>query len=257
MPRINLRDQLEAAAARLRETDAAPLAGAIDTVLAPGGWAALRDSAPSTVDGSLMQLRLGAELRNKVVDAASEAGTTVGADVNEAFRAFLAGKFVPNERASSTHGRAKNVILSVSPDASLRQRVKERAKVNPQAVAVDYLLRKYSLGPYAPGAETPLTRGNQRMPYVPRHLRDAIREAAGSTPATDDVNEGYQQYLAGKFTPVAPTWPESDDLVPLKLWPDNELHNQVAAKAKASKLRPMQVAIAYLLHKYGIDPSAE
>jgi hypothetical protein len=155
VPHTNLRDQLEAAAARLREVDSASLAAPIDTVLAPGGWAALRDSAPTTVNGSLLQLRLSEKLRDEVVAAASEAGMSVGAVVNEGFRAFLAGQFVPDESARPVRGRPpagqpKNVVLSVQAEASLRQQVKERADMSPPGVAVDYLLQKFHLGPYAP-----------------------------------------------------------------------------------------------------------
>lgn len=69
---------------------------------------------------------------------------------------------------------------------------------------------------------------------------------------TDDVNEGFQLFLAGEFTPDAPVWSDTTDLVNLRINPNDDLYVQVAS---AKGLRPLQVAIAYLLHKYDVDPS--
>jgi hypothetical protein len=95
---------------------------------------------------------------------------------------------------------------------------------------------------------------------MPRDLRDRVRaaqQAAGNT-VTDDVEEGLAAYLDGTYAPVALLWTAEQlgDMVNIKMNPNDDLYEQATTKGKADRLRPAQVALAYLLHKYGIDPAS-
>ncbi|MFJ1900429.1 hypothetical protein [Streptomyces sp. NPDC088115] len=263
MPTHNdLRTRLTAAAARLREIDSPNLADAIDaidTVLAPQGWTHLRntDATISTGTEPNMPIWMGKTVKGEIVAAVADAGTTVTADVNEAFMKFLAGEFVAGEavRPRMSAARKEMANLNVRPSSVLREQV-AAAGETPSRVAGDYLMRKYSLGPYAADyKDSTLAPGNVRIPEVPRPVREAIRKAAAAAghKVDDDVNEGFQKFLAGEFVPTAPAWPGTADMVPMKIRPNNDLHDQVRG---AGGLRPTQVAVAYLLNKYGIDPAA-
>ncbi|MEU6925483.1 hypothetical protein [Streptomyces sp. NPDC046631] len=251
-----LRTGLVAASERLREVDSPALATWIDTVLAPRGWAALRATDPEGTPGPNLQLLLSKTARDQIVAAAAAAGTTVTDDVNEGFRLVLAGEYSPRKPARARYGAAEKATLNVTPVLSLRQQVEERAGLSAANVAADFLMHKYKVGPYASGsADTLPVTGSVRNPQVPRAVRDQIRsraKAAGRM-VTDDVNEGFQKYLAGEFNPDAPVWSDTSDLVNLRINPNDDLYVQVAS---ANGLRPLQVAIAYLLHKYDVDPGA-
>lgn len=258
--RTDLRTQLTAAADRLRSADAPELAEAVDLVLAPGGWTRLRDTDIAAEAGTSpnMTLLIGIADKELVVARAKEAGNTLTHDVNEAFVRFLAGEFTPRPAVRARPGMGdEKTTLNVRPSNTLRQEV-EGHGVKAIHVATDYLLHKYQAGPYTPGAEgEPQPRGAVRKLHLPREIRDQIRaaqEKAGRV-VTDDVEEALTAYLDGSFAPEAPKWtPEQNaDVVFVKVNPNDDLFNRAAG---AGSLRPTQVAIAYLMHKYGIRPGA-
>ncbi|MGW1409457.1 hypothetical protein [Streptomyces sp. NPDC002403] len=252
-----LRTGLVAASDRLREVDSPDLAAWVDEVLAPRGWAALRATDPDGTAGPNLSVMLDKAARDQIVAAAEAAGTSVTDVVNDGFRSLLAGEYTPRKPVRARYGAsAEKVNLNITPALSLRQQVEEAAGMSAAHVAADHLMRTYKAGPYAgDSAAAPPATGTSRNPQVPRTVRDAIRaqaKAAGRM-VTDDVTEGFQKYLSGEFTPDAPVWADTSDMVNLRINPNDDLYVQVAS---AKGLRPLQVAIAYLLHKYDVAPGA-
>lgn len=247
----------------LSEAEALELAGAIDRALAPGGWAFLQYTDPMKTAGGNAPLAVDLlkTIHEEIVAAveADPEAPSVTAKVNEGFNRFLSGEFVLPEgskRADSlvVKGQARS-MLNVSPMGALTREVAARG-VKPARVASHYLMSCYALGPYAPDARTSLPSGSERMPMVPRVVREAIRTEAERTGwrADDVINEGFQKFLDGDFVPQAPVWTEEGkaNLVPFKVRPNDDLFQRVAVKAKAMGLRPMQVAVDYLLDEFEI-----
>lgn len=266
----DLRSKMAAGAARARTTDdpqLVELAQAVETVLAPGGWVQLRDTDSIKPGSTPLQMKM-AETDRDLIKARCK---NIAADVNEGFARYLAGEFTPRPYVRS-HGMwgaskgSRRVTLNTRSNEALTQQVRETGLL-PSYVAAEYLMSKHRVGPYALGrAEERRPRGDERIPYVPAALRDEFRaraEAAGRT-VTDDVNEGFERFLAGGFTPSRLPWkvagnPQEAGLVHLKIHPDNGLYEQVrqVARERSAELgwtpTPLQVALSYLLHKYGIE----
>jgi len=248
-PRAELRADLVAAAERLREVDSPQLAEAVDTVLT---FSALQPH-DSQGDPNL-SIRLPVSARDRIVAGAKRDRVSVQAVVNEGFQEFLDGKFSPKAPVRERKGMAsEKVNLNVRPEADLVKMVATRAAaagLKPMHVAADYLQRKYKAGPYAEDAPVgALEPGQVRIPQVPRRIREQLREAAASQ-VSIDIDEGFQRYLDGQFTPRPPAWSKDDDLVPMKVYPNDDLFARVAEEGSR---RPMQVALSYLLIKYGIS----
>lgn len=252
----DLRAQLAAAAARLRKVNSRSNAEAIEQLLAPRGWVALRDTDPARSAGPSYVVLLSKADRDHIVAAARGAHTAVTDLINEGFVKVLAGEYVPRKPPRARPGSTEEkVALNVSPSMSLRQQVEEATGMSSAHVAADYLMHRFEVGPYAKDSESVLAPGKVCNPLVPRPVRDLIRARAADAGrwVTDDVNEGFQKYLAGDFTPKAPAWADASDMTILKIMPNDELHAQV--KATMGRRTLPQVAIAYLLDKYDIDPT--
>ena len=256
--RDDLRTRLNAAATFLREKDATDLAQAVESVTAPQGWTALRDTDTAADSGTSpnFPLLMSKEDKAKVMAAAEEAGDKLTHVVNEGWSKYLEGTFTPHSSTKARrHSGVEKETLTVRPSRTLRQQV-EATGTKASKVGIDYLLFKYKVGHYAPGnvEETPdRPRGSDRRPKVPRAVREAIRSAAWASGelVTDVVEEGLQKYLAGEFRPVAPPWSsETADMVGLRINPNDDLFKEADA---FGELRGMQVATAYLLKKYGIS----
>ncbi|MEE1812682.1 hypothetical protein [Streptomyces sp. BE133] len=250
-----LRTGLVAASDRLREVNSPALAAYIEKVLAPRGWAALRatDTAGAAVDN--LSVFMDKAARDQIVAAAAAAGNQVTDDVNEGYLMVLTGEYTPRKPIRARYGASvEKVNLNVTPALSLCQQVKEQTGMSAANVAADYLMHKYKAGPYAAGyAADSLPPGTVCNPQVPRTVRDEIRSraAAAGNKVTDDVNEGWQKYLDGQFTPETLAWSDTSDMVNLRMNPNDDLHDKLRA---VKGIRPLQVAIAYLLAKYDIDP---
>ncbi|MFJ1827383.1 hypothetical protein [Streptomyces sp. NPDC088178] len=253
----DLRTQLAAASNRLREVDSANLAEAVDRLLVPRGWVALRDSDPNGASGPNLAIMMDAADRYRIVDGADNDDTTVTEVVNDGFRKVIAGEYTPRKPSRAPYGSAKSKVnLNVTPVLSMRTRVEEVTGMLASHVAADYLMHKYKAGPYADDyAGDPLAPGPRRGLQVPIWVRDLIqaRAKAAGRKVTDDANEGFQKYLAGEFAPEIPKWPNTSDTASLRMAPNADLYEQVLA---AGEPRPLQVAVAYLLAKYDIDPGA-
>lgn len=263
----SIRSVLTQGSGRLRKKDplsrdeATELAEAIDRALAPGGWAFLQHTDPMRSAGGNAALAVDVlkSIHEQIIAAveADPEAPSVTAKVNEGFNKFLSGEFVLDVKHSdplAAKGQQRS-MLNVSPLGDLTRLVAERG-VKPARVASHYLMSCYELGPYAPDAPTFLSRGSERMPEMPRVVRDRIRAEATRTGwlADDVINEGFQKFLDGVFVPQAPAWTEEAraDMVFFKVRPNDALFERVALKAKERGLRPMQVAIDYLLDEFEI-----
>jgi hypothetical protein len=249
--RRNFTAGLTAASTRLREVNSPDLAAHVDEALA-----VLEGEVFTARKDEKLPIRLPVTARDRIVAGAAEANRTVTADVNEAFTRFLAGEFTPGQPVRARRGVAENKVnLNVRANKTLMEQV-AAAGVLPMHVAADWLMRKYETGPYTAGAQnTPLPAGSTRNPQVPRPVRDLIRARvaeAGKNVSTE-IEEAFTRFLSGDFTPAAPVWPADADMVPFKVTPNDDLFKQV--KEQAEGITPMQVALAYLLDKYGIDPA--
>ncbi len=257
----SLRTELQAAASLLRDGGDLGYAEAVNAVLAPGGWKELRDTDTDGTETN-MAIRIEQRYRDAVVAAAAKR-VTITSVVNEGFQKYLAGEFTPRPRVQGRRTTGEKVVnLNVRPNAALHGQVRESG-VLPMHVAHDYLLFRFKVGPYAEGYTEPLPSGTDRVPMVPRAVRDLIRDKAAAIGhiVHDDMNEGFQKYLAGEFRPVAPEWPAGVEMAPLKVRPNNDLFDEVKVAARSARdgtpeLRPMQIGLAYVLEKYGIDPAA-
>ncbi|MFD9249539.1 hypothetical protein [Streptomyces bottropensis] len=256
----SLRTRLAQASAKLTEAQAPALAAAVDEILAPGGWETLRHTDPARSEQMDRNLAMNIPkvVRDEIVKAveADPEAASVTAVGNKGLVEYLAGRFQMPER-SGTHGYGgERVNLNWRPMQSLRSQVEERG-VSVARVAVEYLMSRYEIGPYAQGARVSLPRGADRIPSLPRVVRDAIRKAAGvqgDDRVDDVVNEGLQKFLDGDFVPLAPVWSQEarEDMAPFKIRPNDGLYEKAGVKAKALGLRASQVAIDYLLEEYGI-----
>ncbi|THA29159.1 hypothetical protein E6R18_24930 [Streptomyces sp. A1277] len=250
----DLRAQLAAASTRLREVDSPDLADAVDEVLTPRGWAALR--ATESIRANNLSIFLTAIDRDRITSGAKSARTTISDAVNAGFRKVIAGEYTPQQPETARKGTAKNKVnLNVTPSLALRERVEAKTGMLAAHVAADYLMHEFKAGRYADDYEgAPLAPGAERNPQVPRAIRQLIRDRAKAAgrKVSDDVNEGYRKYLAGEFVPGDVVWVDESDLVNLRITPNDDLHAQVR---EATGRGVLKVAIAYLLAKYGIDPA--
>lgn len=163
-----LRDDLTAAAVKLREVGSDNLAAAVDTVLAPGGWTRLR-AAPLPEGESAAQPNLPVRMlvteRDAIKAAAEAAGDILTRVVESGFEEFLAGGFDPRVRnrprgTHATAGESKSTSLNLSPNGDLVKRVEARCtelneqgrkpKLAVSAVARAVLQARYRVGLYAP-----------------------------------------------------------------------------------------------------------
>lgn len=239
------------------------LADALEGLLLSYGWVSLKNTDPAVMGGkdTNLPIKMREDYR-AAITAAVEADPeteSVTEAVNEGLALFLAGRFVVPDRARAPRGAVAHpmVNLNVRPSLVLNQQVKAAGGV-PSKVAAEYLLFKYGIGPYAagPASATVLARGSQRNPALPRVVRDLIRaKAAESEERVDDiVNEGFTRYLDGEFVLEPVEWPAGweDDKANLKMHPNDALFEQV--KERGGPRAPMQVAFAYLLDQFGIEP---
>lgn len=255
--------QALAARAGTGGVDPAVLAAAIDEVLAPAGWEVLRSTDPSRSGETAtnMNFLTSEDLRDEIEQAVKDDQEvdSVTTAVNKGFRMFVAGLFTPKTGVRQGPSAGRTVAVNFRPNSVLRQQVQERGG-KPSRVAYHYLMFRYGLGLYAPEV---LPKGPQRNPYMPRVVRDAVRAAAkGSGDQVDAiVNEGFQKFLDGSFTPQPVEWPAevAQDMVPLRMHPAEDLFNRVQAACVEhavfnAKTGPNQIAVDYLLDQLGIAP---
>ncbi|MFH9236005.1 hypothetical protein [Streptomyces globisporus] len=247
----NLRAGLTAASARLKEVNSPELATYVDTVLSVGAFR-VRESEL----GDNLTVRLPITARDRIKQAAADMGIDVTSVVEEGFRQFLAGDFTVQAGTRERRGAAQTKRnLNVRPAEVLQEQVAATGTL-PMHVAADYLMKVFRTGPYADDYQgEALAPGRERMPQVPRPVRERIREAAGGR-ASMDIEEGFTKALAGEIDLVAPVWADTSDMVPFKVRPNDALFDRVKDLLKDVKgVTPMHVGIAYLLDKYGIDPA--
>ena len=120
-PRADIRAQLTEAAAVLRSGHP-ELADAVDTVLGPNGWGALRRTDPASAAPGNLAIRVPPKFRDELqkrIAKDSDGRSEISKEANEGLRKFLAGKFVPPKPSRHTG----TVNLNVRPDPELRRQV--------------------------------------------------------------------------------------------------------------------------------------
>lgn len=256
---LKTKENLQAAATFLRAKGKPDWAESVDYMLSPAGWATLgrlRSEEGPSPEVPNLAIRMSASDVEAIKAAAREAGNTLTADVNEGLALFLDDLSSVRPPFSPQYSPAGvKVNLNVRPDVKLRQRVADTG-VKPMHVAANYLLWKYSAGPYAPGYEAPQKPGSPRTLVMPAPVREELKKrlAESGDFRSKVVEEGFAKFLAKEFTPAVPVWPKAVTArATLKVYPRNDLFDEV--KAVAKNIAPSQVALAYLLEKYGIDPS--
>lgn len=150
-----VRARLTVASDRLRESGDPDLAEAIDAVTAPRGWELLKKPAKETTADPNMALWMNKAIKDAIHAKARAAGDSLPDVVDEGFRAFLAGDFVPAKPLRSARGSATpKDNLNVRPSKELRDQVEalcpERSaelgwKVTPGLVAAAWLYEEYGI----------------------------------------------------------------------------------------------------------------
>ncbi|MGV9278145.1 hypothetical protein [Streptomyces griseosporeus] len=150
-----VRARLTVASDRLNAAGDTDLAEAIDAVLAPRGWELLRKPVNPTTAEPNMALWMNKAIKDAIYARAQAAGENLAEVVEEGFRKFLAGEFVPEKPVRSARGSdtAKD-NLNVRPSKALRDRVQERCpqvseelgwEVTPGRVAMSWLYSEYGI----------------------------------------------------------------------------------------------------------------
>ncbi|MET7713761.1 hypothetical protein [Streptomyces sp. NPDC005407] len=136
------RDELTAAAARLRESGSDRLAAAVDKTLTPEGHKLLRvvNWESQAADSPNLPIRMSPADRDRIKAGAAAKATALKAsgeaaswsvtdDVNEGLAAFAEGRFSPAPPPRSAYGSGEDKVnLNVRPDAGLRARAKQAAQ---------------------------------------------------------------------------------------------------------------------------------
>jgi hypothetical protein len=160
-----LHHDLTAASTKLRETGAGDLAAAVDQVLAPGGWHALRRLENAATAAPNFSIPMRTEDRDTVKRLAEQAGESLTAIVERRLTDFIAGTFDPRvARATRNSGAAQatsNLNMRPNPDliAQVRARVEElnasgrSPKLSAAGVARAAIEEHYRLGQYKPAGK--------------------------------------------------------------------------------------------------------
>ncbi|MBP5918698.1 hypothetical protein F3K34_43730 [Streptomyces sp. LBUM 1486] len=154
-PRLNpdvIRARLTVAADRLAERGDDDLAEAVRAVMQPRGWELLKP-APASSGNRNLGLWMDKAAKERIERKAKEAGDALADVVNEGYRKFLAGEFVPAPLARAPRGSApEKENLNVRPDNTLREQVEAAAAakseelghpVSASRVAMAFLFSEY------------------------------------------------------------------------------------------------------------------
>ncbi|WP_045562717.1 hypothetical protein [Streptomyces sp. FxanaA7] len=147
-----IRARLTVAADRLAERGDTDLAEAVRAVMQPRGWELLKPATFSSGNRNL-GLWMDKAAKERIEQAARDRGESLADVVNEGYRKFLAGDFVPAPLARAPRGSApEKANLNVRPDNTLREQVEEAAAakseelghpVSASRVAMAYLFSEY------------------------------------------------------------------------------------------------------------------
>jgi hypothetical protein len=147
-----VRARLTVASERLAERGDKDLAAALEAVLAPRGWMLLKPEASDRGNRNLA-LWMDKAAKERIEQAAQEAGESLAEVVNDGYRKFLVGEFVPAPLARAPRGSApEKENLNVRPDNTLRQQVEEACAAKSEElgytlsaskVAMSYLFSEY------------------------------------------------------------------------------------------------------------------
>jgi hypothetical protein len=150
----DLRARLKQASDQLKADGHPEKAGAVDAVLAPGGWSKLRGETGAR-SVSTLAIYMTESLREALKEAADQKDVSLGALVTEGFQAAAEGRWTPPSEgwAPSSKGSVqRRVNLTVRVEASARKmldealprlaREAERPRLTVTGVAIDWLIEE-------------------------------------------------------------------------------------------------------------------
>ncbi|WP_042174597.1 hypothetical protein [Streptomyces sp. NBRC 110035] len=150
-----VRARLTVASDRLRQSGDEDLAEAIDAVTAPRGWELLKKPVKETAADPNMALWMNKTIKDAILAASRVAGDSLPDVVDQGFRAFIAGDFVPAKPLRSARGSATpKDNLNVRPSKTLRDQVEALCpakstelgwQVTPGLVAAAWLYEEYGI----------------------------------------------------------------------------------------------------------------
>lgn len=150
-----VRARLTVASERLASNGDTDLAEAVDAVLAPRGWELLRKPATQAADDPNLALWMNKAIKDAIYAKAEAAGENVRDVVEEGFRRFLAGEFLPEKPVRTVRGsQVAKDNLNVRVTAALREKVAKRCpaaskelgwEVTPGRVAMSWLYAEYGI----------------------------------------------------------------------------------------------------------------
>lgn len=150
-----VRARLTVAADRLRTNGDTDLADAVDAVLAPRGWELLRKPEKTTAADPNLAIFMNKAVKDAIYTSAEEAGENLARVVEEGFRQFIAGEFVPAKPLRSVRGsETVKENLNIRPSNELRQQVQALCparsqelgwNVTPGLVAAAWLYEEYGI----------------------------------------------------------------------------------------------------------------
>ncbi|KPI31370.1 hypothetical protein OV320_2586 [Actinobacteria bacterium OV320] len=167
-----VRARLTVLADRLHATGAQDkdLAEAVDAILAPRGWELLRKPEKATAADRNMAISMNKAVKDAIYASAEAAGENLARVVEEGWRQFIVGEFVPAKPLRSVRGsETVKENLNIRPSDELREQVQalcpDRSKelgwnVTPGLVAASWLYEEYGItdddqrGVTAPGDST-------------------------------------------------------------------------------------------------------
>ncbi|MFI2620427.1 hypothetical protein [Streptomyces sp. NPDC018584] len=152
------RARLTVAADRLKQNGDDDLAEAVEAVLQPRGWELLKPPASTSGDPNVA-LFMSSTVKKALEEAAAESGqapaTVLAEVVNEGWRKFLAGEFMPSPPVRAPRGKAPaKENLNLRPSGALKEQVEEAAKaasaeagwqMSAGKIAMAYLFDEYGI----------------------------------------------------------------------------------------------------------------
>ncbi|MGW0948454.1 hypothetical protein ACWD4O_38690 [Streptomyces sp. NPDC002623] len=150
-----VRARLTVLADRLHTGGDNDLAEAVDAVLAPRGWELLRKPEKVTAADRNMAIAMNKTVKAAIYRMAEEAGENLARVVDEGFRQFIAGAFVPAKPLRSVrNSQTVKENLNIRPSDQLRDGVQALCParsqelgwtVTPGLVAAAWLYEEYGI----------------------------------------------------------------------------------------------------------------
>ena len=206
-----LREQLAETETFLRASGKPEFAHAVKTILAPHGWAILRDSAPLAAESAQLPITLSSQAKALFQDSARAFDTSLNDLAGQALEKVLTSDWLPEPVTKSAPGSVKDskttLTVRVPTDklSAVRERLPElkaRAgyRVTLASIIVGWMSEE--LGIDQASFRKPLSAGKHLLKMTPyKSLRDHWQEAAAGAglDVSGVVNEGIADLRSGTW----------------------------------------------------------